>query len=140
MTGETPYAPTLISVLKINIMEEKSQELQVAEISEEARSEEILQSLLIEDVRYKTRLSKKFLARKNYVPQDPKKIQSFIPGTIVNVFVKKGHRVKAGEKLLELEAMKMVNTIFSPVDGILKEVLVKTGDIVAKNQLLLQFK
>lgn len=121
-------------------MEEKSQVQNTAEVSEESQAEDLLQSLIIEDVRYKTRLSKKFLARKNYVPQDPKKIISFIPGTIANVFVKKGSKVKEGEKLLELEAMKMVNTIFSPADGVLKEVHVKTGDLVSKNQLLLQFK
>jgi biotin carboxyl carrier protein len=121
-------------------MEEKSQVQQTVDAPEGSQAEEILQSLTIEEVRYKTRLSKKFLARKNYVPQDPKKILSFIPGTIVNVFVKRGSRVKTGEKLLELEAMKMINTIFAPADGVLKEVLVKTGDLVTKNQLLIQFK
>lgn len=121
-------------------MEEKSQVQPAIEVQEESQADEILQSLVIEDVRYKTRLSKKFLARKNYVPQDPKKIVSFIPGTIVNVFVKKGSKVKEGEKLMELEAMKMVNTIFSPADGVLKEVYVKNGDLVTKNQLLLQYK
>jgi len=121
-------------------MEDKPQEKLLTEIPEEPQVDELMQTLTIEDVRYKTRLNKKFLARKNYQPLDPKKILSFIPGTIVEVYVKKGNKVKEGEKLLDLEAMKMVNTIFSPADGVLKDVLVKTGDMVSKNQLLLQLK
>ncbi|HNX43609.1 MAG TPA: acetyl-CoA carboxylase biotin carboxyl carrier protein subunit [Bacteroidales bacterium] len=121
-------------------MEEKSKEQQINPLPEEPQAEEVLQSLTIEDVRYKTRLNKKFLARKNYQPRDPKEIIAFIPGTVINVFIKKGSKVKQGEKLLELEAMKMVNTLFAPADGVVKDLLVKTGDLVSKNQVLMHFK
>ncbi|HOW31609.1 MAG TPA: acetyl-CoA carboxylase biotin carboxyl carrier protein subunit [Bacteroidales bacterium] len=124
-------------------MEEKVPGKQAPEITEsndETLIDEQLQTLIIEDVRYKTRFNRKFLSRKNYIPQDPKKILSFIPGTIVQVYTKKGAKVKEGDKLLDLEAMKMVNTVFSPIEGVLKEVLVKPGDLVTKNQLLIQFR
>lgn len=108
--------------------------------AEEPKEAEVFQSLIIEDVKYKTRLNKKFLNRKIYEPLDPKKILSFIPGTIINVFVKNGTKVKTGDKLLELEAMKMVNTVFAEYDGMIMEVHVKTGDLVSKNQLLIKFR
>ena len=121
-------------------MEEKRNDPVEPKITAEAREPEVMQSLIIEDVKYKTRLNKKFMNRKPYVPDDPKKIHSFIPGTIGNVYVKKGKKVKTGEKLLELEAMKMVNTIFAEFDAVILDILVKPGESVSKNQLLLQFK
>lgn len=99
-----------------------------------------LQNLTIEDVKYRTRLSNKFLKRNVYSPPDNNIIQSIIPGTIGEVFIKKGSKVKEGDKLLELEAMKMLNTIFSDRKATILEVAVKQGDQVAKNQLLIRFK
>jgi biotin carboxyl carrier protein len=121
-------------------MEDKSKENSTFRLNSEEKEPEGFQSLVIEDVKYKTRLNKKFLTRKPYEPVDPKKIQSFIPGTIGNVFVKKGKRVKTGQKLLELEAMKMVNTIFAEFDSVILDILVKPGDLVSKNQVLIQLK
>lgn len=107
--------------------------------SENAESE-ILQTLLIEDVKYKTRLTKKFLNRKPYVPVDPKQVLSFIPGTIKKIYTKKGKKVKAGDKLIDLEAMKMLNTIFANENGTIDEIYIKEGDLVSKNKLLILFK
>jgi biotin carboxyl carrier protein len=120
-------------------MEDKSKDATAKNTNDE-KEPEVFQSLVIEDVKYKTRLNKKFLTRKAYEPVDPKKIQSFIPGTIGTVFVKKGKKVKAGQKLLELEAMKMVNTIFAEFDAVILDILIKPGDLVSKNQLLMQLK
>lgn len=91
-------------------------------------------------VKYKTLLTKKYLNRKKYVPHDPEKIYSFIPGTILNVFVKKGQHVDHGDKLLILEAMKMKNEILCPFKGKVHEVHVKDGERVTKNQLLIVLK
>ena len=121
-------------------MEEKSRELSSAKNNPEEKETEIFQILVIEDVKYKTRLNKKFLTRKPYEPVDPKKILSFIPGTIGSIFVKKGKRVRAGQKLLELEAMKMVNTIFAEFNAVILDIQVKPGESVSKNQVLIRFK
>lgn len=121
-------------------MEEKIKDVAVDKNGSEEKEPEVFHTLIIEDVKYKTKLNKKFLSRKSYEPVDPKKILSFIPGTIRNIYVKKGHKVKTGEKLLELEAMKMVNTIFAGFDGMILDIPVKSGDSVAKNQVLIQFK
>ncbi len=123
---------------------EKSKSLNLQDIKAETVSEnqeaEVFQTLLIEDVKYKTRLTKKFMNRKHYQPLDPKKVLSFIPGTIKKIYVKKGKKVKAGEKLLDLEAMKMLNTMFAGENSVIAEIFVKEGDMVPKNQLLILYK
>jgi len=101
---------------------------------------EVFQTLIIEDVKYKTRLTKKFLKRKFYEPIDPKKVLSFIPGTIKKVYTAKGKKVKTGDKLVDLEAMKMLNTIFAHDNATVAEVYIKEGDMVPKNQLLILYK
>ena len=101
---------------------------------------EVLQTLMIEDVKYKTRLTKKFLNRKPYVPIDPKKVVSFIPGTIRKIYAVKGKKVKAGDKLIDLEAMKMLNTMYAQDNNTIAEIYVKEGDLVSKNHLILLYK
>ena len=99
-----------------------------------------LHLLALESGSYKTTFTQKFLERKPYQEVDPKKVLAFIPGKIRKVYVKKGARVKEGDKLLILEAMKMNNVIFSPIRGVVKEVYVTPGISVAKNALLVEFK
>ncbi len=108
--------------------------------SNENSPAEAIQNFTIEDIKYKTRLTPKFLTRKPYKPHDPKEIRSFIPGTVCEIFVKKGRKVKENDPLLELEAMKMLNTIYAPQDGVIESIHVKTGDKIPKNQLLIKFK
>lgn len=106
-------------------------------IKEETSPMEVLN---IDNIEYKTTLTKKFREREKYQPQDPRKILAFIPGTIVEIFVKKGKKVEAGDKLMALEAMKMVNEVAAPVDGKVKKIYIKKGILVAKNQLLLELE
>ena len=89
---------------------------------------------------FKTRLTKKFQNHKPYIPPDYKKIYAFIPGTIINVAVKEKQKVKKGEHLVVLQAMKMNNNISSHIDGSIKKIYVKKGDVVPKNFLLLELK
>jgi biotin carboxyl carrier protein len=123
---------------------DNSKSLNLKDIKPEETSDnletEVFQTLMIEDVKYKTRLTKKFLSRKPYEPIDPKKILAFIPGTIKKIYFTKGKKVKAGEKLVDLEAMKMMNTIFSPSNGTIAEIYVKEGDLVSKNHVLMLYK
>ncbi|GAP42497.1 biotin-requiring enzyme [Lentimicrobium saccharophilum] len=104
----------------------------------EGNSSQAFKTIIIDNIKYKTTLTKKFMARKTYEPVDYNKVYSFIPGTIRKVFVKEGDRVKQGTNLLELEAMKMVNNIAAPIDGVVARINVKTGDLVAKNFLLIE--
>ena len=45
-------------------------------------------------------------------------------------FVAVGSKVKKGDKLCIIEAMKVMNEITSPYDGIVKEILVNDNDVV----------
>jgi biotin carboxyl carrier protein len=100
---------------------------------------ESFQRLVVDGTTYQTRLTRKHRARKPFVRKNENRIEAFIPGLIQKVFVTAGKKVKRGDPLLILEAMKMQNTVPSPHDGTIKTVLVKTGDKVAKDQLLLEF-
>ena len=61
-------------------------------------------------------------------------------GTIVEIDVKPGDKVKAGQKLVVYEAMKMENDLESEIEGVVKQVLVKEGDVVGTNQDLIEFE
>jgi biotin carboxyl carrier protein len=89
---------------------------------------------------YKTRLSAKFLNRKPYQPANPKMILSFIPGTVLDILVKKGQAVKKGDDLMILDAMKMQNKLTCNIDGIVKKIFVNKGDKVSKGTSLLELK
>jgi len=62
-----------------------------------------------------------------------------LPGTIVEVFVKAGDKVEAGQVVLIIEAMKMKNSIRSIRGGMLKNVFVNVGQSVAHKQALIEF-
>ena len=64
------------------------------------------------------------------------KIEAPLPGTITDIKVKVGDKVKAGDTILVLEAMKMQNNIEAEHDGEITSVMVKIGDSVMEGSLL----
>jgi len=58
------------------------------------------------------------------------KVNSPLPGVIVEVCVKEGQAVKAGQKVAVLEAMKMENEIPAPKDGTVTAIHVTKGDSI----------
>ncbi|HEU5290075.1 MAG TPA: biotin/lipoyl-containing protein [Cyclobacteriaceae bacterium] len=66
-------------------------------------------------------------------------VKAPMPGLIIDMKVKPGDAVKAGDQLLILEAMKMENILKSAGEGVVKSVKVKKGDTVEKNQVLIEF-
>ena len=68
-----------------------------------------------------------------------KEIKAPMPGLILDLKVAPGDVVKKGDVVLILEAMKMENSIKSPGDGVVKEVMVSLKQSVEKNQVLIQF-
>lgn len=63
-----------------------------------------------------------------------------MPGNIIEVKVKPGERVKYGQPLMTLEAMKMKNAIRSPRDGVVATVEASEGQTVAHGQVLVTFQ
>ena len=59
-----------------------------------------------------------------------------MPGRIVQVLAAPGSKVKKGDALLILEAMKMEHTITAPADGVVKEVLYAAGEPVLEGAQL----
>jgi biotin carboxyl carrier protein len=108
--------------------------------NENTEEKKEFQKFSLDGVTYKTTLTKKWLAHKPYTERDPGKIYSFIPGTILKVFIKDGQKVKMGEQLLILHAMKMDNILTSPVVGVIKKLHVAAGDKVANKQLLVELE
>ena len=93
-----------------------------------------------EEISYRTSLTKKFAARTPYTPPDSRKVVAFIPGTILKVHVKEGQKVKKGDTLLVLQAMKMDNHLLATRNGTVKKIYVKQGEIVPKRSLLIELK
>ncbi len=65
------------------------------------------------------------------------KIESPMPGTILDIKVSAGASVASGQVLCVLEAMKMENDIVSPQDGTVASINVNKGDSVEAGQLII---
>lgn len=60
-----------------------------------------------------------------------------LPGNVLEIKVKPGENVKAGQLLVLIEAMKMENEVFAPADGVVKQILAQKGAMVATGDTLL---
>ena len=87
--------------------------------------------------KYKTLYTKKFLERKSWQAPNPNEIKSIIPGSVTEIFVQKGVKVKKGEKRMIYEAMKMKNIIVAPFDCIIDSIEIKVGDKLPKGVVLI---
>ncbi len=85
---------------------------------------------------YKTRYTRKFVERKKWEAPNPAEVRSIIPGSVTEVLVKPGDKVKKGSRLMIYEAMKMKNVITAPFDAVVERVEVKAGDKLPKGALL----
>ena len=63
-------------------------------------------------------------------------IKAPMPGMVLQVMVESGQKIKKGDAIVVLEAMKMENILKSPADGVVKSVKVIKGDKVDKNQVM----
>ncbi|MBF0220377.1 MAG: sodium-extruding oxaloacetate decarboxylase subunit alpha [Gammaproteobacteria bacterium] len=65
-------------------------------------------------------------------------ISTDMPGNIVDVLVKEGDHVDAGQAILITEAMKMETEIQSHISGVVKAIYVKKGDVVSPDETLVE--
>ena len=84
--------------------------------------------------------------KKEAAPQPKEKsvggavVRAPLPGKVLVVKVKPGDKVKKGDLLLTIEAMKMENEIFAGEEYTVKEVYVKPGDNVEENAILITYE
>ena len=65
------------------------------------------------------------------------KVDSPLPGNVLNVKVSVGQAVKEGDVLVIIEAMKMENEIAAPCDGVVKQIVADKGAVVSTGDTLL---
>lgn len=97
-------------------------------------------TFVVNSAKYKTLHTKKFEERKSWVRPNPKHLLSFIPGTVIDIFVKTGQKVKKGQSLIILEAMKMQNRVDMPFNGKIKNIYVEAGQKIPKDYLMFEIE
>ncbi len=97
-------------------------------------------TLIIHGGKYRTTYTTKFENRKKWVKPDQNQIISYFPGTVNELLIREGDIVKKGEKMLILEAMKMLNTIEVPFNGMIRKIHVNVGDKIPKGFLMIEFE
>ena len=90
----------------------------------------------VADVKVKLSEAKTDAAR----PTGPMEMPSPIPGVVVDIPVKPGDEVQAGQVLLVVESMKMENELRAPVDGVVSEIRIAPEEDVEQGQVLLVFE
>jgi biotin carboxyl carrier protein len=63
-----------------------------------------------------------------------------LPGKVIDILVQVGEKVKTGQVIVVIDAMKMKNSIRAGYGGIVSEVLVSGGQSVAHQQALVKFE
>ncbi len=99
-----------------------------------------LKPLIIQGAVYQTTYTWKFENRVNWEAPNPNHIYSFIPGTVIDIFVKPKEKVKEGQTLLLLEAMKMQNQVRMPFDGTIVKIFVKKDEVIPRKFLMIEVK
>jgi len=109
-------------------------------MAKKVKKEEKFDKFQIENSTYYTRVPDWYKNREIYKPLNTKVFLAFIPGTIREIKVKVGDTITKGDQLMILEAMKMNNEVKALYEGKVKAIHVKEGEMVRKNQLLIDFE
>ncbi|MDR1679788.1 MAG: acetyl-CoA carboxylase biotin carboxyl carrier protein subunit [Prevotellaceae bacterium] len=76
--------------------------------------------------------------QKDSADEQQSSIISQMPGKVVKILVKEGEKVKAGQSIIVIEAMKMQNEYKVQQDCVVERIYVAEGDSVAGGQLLIK--
>ena len=109
------------------------------ELTEDGSSKNYLVNTLYNsfDVEIIDAESKYLKSRLKDEDDDANVISTPMPGKVVKVLVKQGDKVKAGDTVIIISAMKMESEYKVKKDRLIKEVLVKEGDVVDGHQSLI---
>ena len=95
------------------------------------------QVFVVNSARYLTLTTTKFDKRKKWQKSDPREVRSIIPGSVIEIFASPGQKIKEGEVILTLEAMKMYTKVEMPFDGVIKSIEVAKGDRIPKDTVMI---
>ena len=151
MAATAPLAPTEFKVtvhgetyhLKITGAGHRSDERRPFYVSVDGVPEEILVETLQEMVPTEGGLVD--IQRVSKASRRPKAsreghVTTAMPGTVVDILVKPGDTLKAGDAVLVIEAMKMENEVPAPIAGRVKAVHVAKGDSVNPDEALVEIE
>ena len=146
--------PTTISLLSqvISTKEFKESQIHVKFLEENFKIKDISEEETISDRPSKVNISLDDNESQSLAPQRPKKIgmdltgnirnpgiiKADMQGTIMDTMTKKGKKIKKGDSLFVLEAMKMENVVTAPIGGVIKEFNIKKGQPVNKGDILVE--
>ena len=146
--------PTTISLLSdvISTKEFKESQIHVKFLEENFKIKDISEDEIFTDRPSKVNISLNDNESPSLAPQRPKKIgmdltgnirnpgiiKADMQGTIMDTLTKKGKKVKKGDSLFVLEAMKMENVVIAPIGGVIKEFNIKKGQPVNKGDILIE--
>ena len=80
------------------------------------------------------------VAKRKAETGNPHQIGATMPGSVLDVLVKAGDKVKKGQALMVTEAMKMETTIEAPFDGVVSKVHVVNGESILTQDLLVEIE
>ena len=146
--------PTTISLLSdvISTKEFKESQIHVKFLEENFEIKDVSEDETFTDRPSKVNISLNDNDSPSLAPQRPKKIgmdltgnirnpgiiKADMQGTIMDTMTKKGKKVKKGDSLFVLEAMKMENVVTAPIGGVIKEFNIKKGQPVNKGDTLVE--
>ncbi|MAE33534.1 MAG: acetyl-CoA carboxylase biotin carboxylase subunit [Actinobacteria bacterium] len=148
--------PTTINLL-IDILKTKefvNSQIHVKFLEENFEIRDIEEDEISSDRPSKVTISLEDATNPTLAPQRPKKVGmdltgniknpgiifAEMQGTIMDTMTKQGKKVKKGDSLFVLEAMKMENVITAPIDGVIKKFNIEKGQPVKKGDLLIEIE
>ncbi|MGC9374830.1 MAG: acetyl-CoA carboxylase biotin carboxyl carrier protein subunit [Bacteroidales bacterium] len=122
------------------VAKSKPEKKETASKSKEEMQKMRFNTFVVDGGKYRTLLTEKFKNRKKWEYPDKRKIYSEIPGTIIKIHVEEGQKVKEGDLMMILEAMKMKNKIIFPSDGVVKKIYIKELEKIPKGKLIMELE
>lgn len=114
---------------------------EILSVDRESRSVSLILNGKVVVLTVHTRLDE-LMEKMGFADVGAKKISDLkapMPGLVLAIKVEEGQEVKKGDPLLVLEAMKMENIIKATADVVVKQIKMKKGQAVEKNQVLITF-
>ena len=73
-------------------------------------------------------------------PRGPRPVKAPMPGLVVRLLVAAGERVRAGQGVAIVEAMKMENELKADAEGVVARIAVEPGQAVEKGTVMIEFE